>query len=158
MSTNKDITFNQVLDFWFGSFDANGEVIAAKKKRWWNKDPKFDAQVTLKFSQAVLAADQGEFDHWQESAKGRLGLIILLDQFPRHIWRGQPQSFAYVDRVLKICQAGIEVGQDKELNLVERQFFYLPLMHSESLSVQEQSLVKYQDLVDDAPPHRKKNL
>lgn len=90
-----------------------------------------------KYSTLHRKAALGELSTWQESSKGVLGLIIVLDQLSRNIYRGQRDAFAYDGLALDYCLTGLELGMDKQLEIVERLFFYHPLMHSESLSCQQ---------------------
>ena len=76
-------------------------------------------------------------DHWAATARGRLALILLLDQFPRHLYRGRAEAFASDRHALTVALTGIDAGLDRRLDTVERVFFYLPLEHAEDLAVQD---------------------
>ena len=96
-------------------------------------------------------------DGWKTTARGRLALIILLDQFSRNLHRGTEAAFASDAEALQLCLKGIELGLDSELSIVERAFFYMPLQHAEVASAQEKSVQVFEVLeatCDDAiRPH-----
>jgi uncharacterized protein (DUF924 family) len=89
---------------------------------------------------------------WADSPRRRLSLIILLDQFPRQIWRGTAQAFAHDDDALALTLSGMQSAADGALNIVERLFFYMPLEHAESTDVQDESVSAYRRLVAETPP------
>ena len=136
----------QVLDFWFDG-DMPGK---AQIKRWWYKDPDADADIAARFSDLVTEVHQHLGDKWSETAEGRLAAIICLDQFPRNIFRDQPQSFYYDEKALELCRQGIDVGAYHELPLLWQSFFFMPLMHSEALSDQNDCVEWFTRLVDQA--------
>ena len=137
-----------VLDFWFGSFDAAGLADAAHQARWWKKDPAFDAELRQRFGAEVLAAAAGKRDLWLVTPRGRLAVVILLDQCSRNIFRDTPAMFAQDARALAIACDGLERGDDRDLQTDERAFLYLPLMHSESLADQERCVILFAALRD----------
>ena len=105
--------------------------------------PELDARVRERFGTLVAAARRGELDGWAASPRGRLALILVLDQFPRHVFRGKAEAFASDGQAQALTRDGIETGMDEALTLVERQFFYLPLMHAEDREVQAESVERY---------------
>jgi uncharacterized protein (DUF924 family) len=129
--------FEDVLQFWFGTLDAQGSADAFHAQRWWKADPQFDREIRERFASEHDAVARGERDHWLDSPRGRLAFIIVLDQFSRNMFRGTGRMFAYDTRALEVALDGIEGGMDRDLRHAERQFFYMPLMHSEQLPVQE---------------------
>jgi uncharacterized protein (DUF924 family) len=122
--------------FWFGDIK-NGRSASIKQELWYGADPKTDNDITEKYAALHQKAADGDLIHWQKSAKGVLGLVIVLDQLSRNIYRGQSDAFGYDGLALDYCLNGLELGMDKKLEIVERLFFYHPLMHSESLSCQQ---------------------
>ncbi|MCD6054917.1 MAG: hypothetical protein K0Q96_2109 [Rubrobacteraceae bacterium] len=92
-------------------------------------------------------------DHWADTPRGRLALIIVLDQFSRHIYRGSPLSYSQDEKALKLALEGIDLGMDRELKPVERNFFWLPLGHSENLALHERSVKHAEEEVANAPPN-----
>ncbi len=76
---------------------------------------------------------------------------MLLDQFPRNVYRGTARAFAQDDKALSLAVSGMQLGADAALDPLERMFFYMPLMHAESLAVQEESVAAFRRLLDEAP-------
>jgi uncharacterized protein (DUF924 family) len=110
-----------------------------------------DELIRSAFQGLVERAGRGELASWADSPRRRLSLIILLDQFPRHIYRGTPQAFAYDAEALALTLSGMQSAADGALNIVERLFFYMPLQHAESTEVQDASVSAYRRLVDESP-------
>lgn len=139
-----------ILDFWFSP-----EV----SQNWFNRSDELDARIRLKFTEAHAKADAGELDSWLDTPQGALAVIILLDQFSRNMFRGSPKSFASDKKALKIAKDALAKGFDKSLNDQEKQFLYLPFMHSENMADQDQSVALYEKLgnataLDFAHQHR----
>ena len=140
-----------VLEFWFGPLQA-GVATAAYRKRWFTPDPVFDRSVAAQFGELLDAAAAGELTAWLDDARGRLAFIIVTDQFSRQIHRGSARAFATDALALKAARDGIERGHDRQLQLDERTFFYLPFEHSEASSDQDTSVALFTALRDQAPP------
>jgi uncharacterized protein (DUF924 family) len=143
---------NRIIDYWFGGVERDIHRLPQQSQRWFNGGAAVDAYVTEHFQAYVEPAAQGELESWKQTPLGFLALIIVLDQFPRHIYRHQPQAFAYDAIALSLCLEGIETGIDQSLPCIQRKFFYLPLQHAESLPIQEQSVAYYATLATEAPP------
>lgn len=109
----------------------------AGPKRWFAKDEAFDDAIRLKFEATHHAAARGEYDHWIETAEGALALLILLDQFPRNLYRNSPHAFATDPLARRVARAAIERGHDRATERALRGFFYLPFEHSEDLGDQD---------------------
>ncbi|MBY5992628.1 DUF924 family protein [Ferrimonas balearica] len=127
---------DQVLDFWFGTLDEQGLPVEPMNKLWFGASELSDAAIRQRFGQMHRQAVEGELAPWLDSSRGRLALIILLDQFSRNLFRGQAEAFAYDATALGLCKTGIEQEWDTPLPLAHKLFFYMPLQHSESLSDQ----------------------
>lgn len=140
-----------ILAFWFGPIDHEGHWSEYYAKRWFTVDPDFDENIRILFEHDIENASLGKYDHWAETAKGRLALILLFDQFPRNIYRGTPRAFSYDREALSLTMEGLHKGQDEELFPIERKFFYMPLMHAEQKEVQEKSLELFRQLMYKAP-------
>lgn len=136
-------TPDEVLEFWFPADQARAS------KLWWGKDPQLDAEIRERFGPTLRAARAGELDHWAELARGRLALIVVLDQLSRNIHRNDPEAFAADARARALTEEGLARGHDRELQAIERLFFYLPLEHSESLDDQERCIALMQALADE---------
>ena len=116
-----------VLDFWFGE---RGK----RHKRWFDKDPAFDAEIVARFS--GLHSYLAQNPVWLDPAEACLARIVSLDQFPRHLFRGKAQAFATDPLALAAARHGLARGYDRGLRPVERVFVYLPFEHSEALEDQ----------------------
>ena len=131
---------DDVHRFWFGEFDDWLECATENTERWFQRGAELDAPLREQFSALLLAAARGEIDHWIDTPRGAISLILTLDQFPRHIHRGSARAFDLDAKALQVCQIGIERRVDEQLSPVERGFFYLPMEHAEDLQVQEQGV------------------
>ena len=139
-----------VLAFWFGAPGSAAEVAGRQSKLWFGKSPANDQAVIERFATTLTAATAGQLDHWAHTPRGRLALVIVLDQFPHHVHRDQPQAFATDPQSLALSIAALESGEDRELAPIERVFLYLPLEHAESLDLQERSVSLYEQLAHEA--------
>lgn len=137
-----------VLDFWFG--DNSEKVLVEQQKKWFTADIEFDALIKKQFTMALLAGSRGELDEWELTPEGRLAFVILLDQFPRNIFRGTANAFLYDEKALSLARDGIEFKHDISLTIFQRVFLYMPYQHSESLKVQQQSIELFANLVKQA--------
>jgi len=103
----------------------------AGPQKWFAKDRRFDEAIRLRFEPVHFAAARGEYDAWQAAAEGCLALLLLLDQFPRNLWRGSPHAFATDPLARKIARQAVLADFDQEVEPDLRPFFYLPFEHSE---------------------------
>ena len=152
----KDI--DSVLKFWFGEDFAERDdaTIAGRQSGlWWGKGDATDADIRRRFEPQVRAAGAGKLDDWKEVPEGWLALILLLDQFPRNIYRNTPAMYGFDDRVRALCTEGLDAGIDTHLRLLQRVFFYLPLEHAESSGDQAWCVELMQALVRRAPHDHK---
>jgi uncharacterized protein (DUF924 family) len=123
---------SEVLLFWFGGPGERGKRL----KHWFEKDDAFDRRVRERFTGAYESALRGKLHHWRDSPYDCLALIVLLDQFPRNMFRGTPRAFAADPLALDAARHAVAHGHDRKLLPVERLFAYLPFEHSESLEDQ----------------------
>ncbi len=142
----EDDVQEEVLDFWFGALDELGMASKAVAKRWYLFDAEFDREIDALFRPLLEEAIAGELGSWRDSPRGRLALIILLDQFSRQVWRGQAKAFAQDPLAQALVEEGLSLGHDQQLAFDERHFFYMPLMHAESRSLQELSVQHFTEL------------
>lgn len=120
--------FKQVLKFWFEELEP---------KQWWGKDDDLDRDIVDRFSAVHAQASRCELFAWRKEPGGRLAEIIVLDQFSRNMFRGKPESFAYDGLALALAQEAVSLGADTLLEQAERNFLYMPYMHSESLHIHD---------------------
>jgi uncharacterized protein (DUF924 family) len=107
---------------------------AAGEKQWFRQDDAFDAALRERFLDLHEAAASGQLAEWADTADGALGLVLLLDQFPRNAFRGTPRMYATDPQARAVADAAIRAGHDRAVEEPLRQFFYLPFMHSEQLA------------------------
>jgi len=141
-----------ILHFWFGAFPTPYSADASKSDMWFKNGAAYDSEIFINFGVDYDKAINGELDHWIDSYRGRLALIILLDQFSRHIHRGTAQAFLQDEKAQTLCIDGIAAGDDARCHAVERCFFYLPLEHAEEIEKQNLSVRAFSQLVQDVPP------
>jgi uncharacterized protein (DUF924 family) len=113
---------------------------AAGADKWFKKDSAFDAEIVARFAETQRAAAAGALSHWTETAEGALALLIVLDQFPRNMFRGDARAFATDAQARTIAESAIARGFDQAVPSAERMFFYLPFEHSESMADQERCI------------------
>ncbi len=138
---------DKILDFWFGRPD---EASYGKQRSFWfTKKPKFDRELKALFLTDYEQAAAGQLDHWKESPHSCLALILLLDQFPRNMFRGTAIAFATDPQALLAAEHAVNKGFDRELLPVQRWFIYLPFEHSENLDHQHQCVELFAALRSD---------
>ncbi|MGB7216327.1 MAG: DUF924 family protein [Gammaproteobacteria bacterium] len=148
-----DDPIESLLRFWFEPPPQSREELARRFERWFNGGPALDAEIAERFGEIAQRAARGELDGLRVSARGRLALILLLDQLPRHLHRGTAAAYAQDAKALALSTEGIAEGYDRQLAVLERGFFYMPLQHAEDLDTQELSVRMFERLAaaDDAP-------
>ncbi|MDP6806065.1 MAG: DUF924 family protein [Rhodospirillales bacterium] len=135
---------DDVLDFWFGSKDAPdfGEMRAT----WFRSTAAFDAEFGARFADAHRRAGADELDDWMFSPAGCLALIILLDQYPRNVFRGTSRAYATDAKARAVARHAVDEGFDRGLNRVQRIFLYIPFEHSEDRDDQARSVALFGSL------------
>lgn len=128
--------------------DITGFWRVAGPKKWFAKNPNFDSAIQLKFEPVHYMAALGRHDKWMESAEGSLALLILLDQFPRNMWRNTGHAFATDGKARQIARHAVATGQDLEIEPALRTFCYLPFEHSEDMADQDESVRLFTALAD----------
>ena len=135
-------TSEEVLAAWFGPADA--------MRRWFVKDEAWDGELRLHFADAMRDAATGVLDDWAATPRGRLALILLLDQLPRNLGRGTAAAFASDAKALDQAKAAVARGDDRGLSDAERCFVYLPFEHAESLVEVETAVALFTRLAGEA--------
>lgn len=138
-----------VLEYWLGDASLNPANATKRKKLWYRSNSEVDDEIREKFAALYTSAVNGELNHWQANTEGSLALVILLDQFSRHLFRGKPEAFQQDDQALSIAEA---CPDPTTLPLISRAFLLHPFEHSERLEVQERSLQAFKQLSTDANP------
>ncbi|MBL8158519.1 DUF924 domain-containing protein [bacterium] len=131
----------KVLEFWFGRGGT-----PRFKRFWFEKSFATDRKIKERFGKALEQAKKGRLKAWAATPRGRLALIILLDQFSRNIFRGDARSFAADAYALRLTKEALKNREDRKLHPLERIFLYMPLMHSEKRSDQAKSVALFTKL------------
>ncbi|MEL7449339.1 MAG: DUF924 family protein [Pseudomonadota bacterium] len=142
---------DSVVDWWLGPARQDLAKLGERMPYWFGASEEMDAQISEQFGEAIVQASLGDLDDWAEEPVGRLALVLLMDQFRRNVYRGTADAFACDDLALDLCLGGIEAGMDRQLGLVERIFFFMPLQHAESEPVQHKAVETYDALASEAP-------
>jgi uncharacterized protein (DUF924 family) len=145
-------TPDSLLDFWIGEAADNAVAAKTRNTLWFKKSFATDREIAERFTETLSALAGGLAYKWAlASPRGRLAAIIAFDQFPRNIFRGTPSAFEFDARALDLCTHGILLAEDMGLRPIERQFFYMPLEHSERLTDQDLSLKAFGAALTSAP-------
>lgn len=139
-----------VLDFWFGRADEPG--FGEFRDAWFQKNDGFDAEVRDRFGDVYERAAAGELDGWREEATGCLALVIVLDQFPRNMFRGDARTHATDAKALETAGYAVDRALDRELPPLQRMFLYMPFMHSEGVEDQRRSVELFGLLAEQGGP------
>ncbi len=131
-----------IIAFWFEE---------ASPRQWYNGGEDFDHLIKERFEDAYLAAKSGLFDDWAKTAEGALALCIILDQFPRNMYRGTAEAFATDEKALGIAWQAVTDGHDAFLPPMQRAFLYLPFEHSEELDNQKRACALFGVMKDVHP-------
>ncbi|MFQ5468220.1 MAG: DUF924 family protein [Kiloniellaceae bacterium] len=148
-----------VLSFWF----AEGGDAGAFRAVWFERRPAFDAEIASRFRGAFEQAARGALDGLAATPRGSLALVLLLDQFPRNLFRGSRRAFATDAKARARARSAVARGFDRDLAPLERHFLYLPFQHSEDLADQRLSVRLFASLAstevpDDAQDHARRHL
>jgi uncharacterized protein (DUF924 family) len=155
-SNPDDPRAERVLTFWFADSLDSAEALRRRVAFWFGGDTgqevgAVDRQIEQEFRADMERAAAGEYASWSRTPRGRLALILLLDQFPRNVFRGTARAFATDPMALALVLEAMERGIDALLQPAERLFFYLPLEHAENIEAQERGVAACAALALDAP-------
>ncbi len=151
--TDEDVArIDAILAFWFKEQELSAPQIDRRMDIWFGEDPVFDAELKDKFLNDVETAAEGKLNHWASDPRGRLALILLIDQFRRNIYRNTKEAFSKDKLALKLCVEGAMEKKDKGLTPIQKVFFYMPLQHTESAKVQAKSVALYNRLAESVSP------
>ncbi|MBF2760527.1 MAG: DUF924 domain-containing protein [Ectothiorhodospiraceae bacterium AqS1] len=145
-----DIDARQVLSFWFEDTTTNVERLQTRSQVWFAGGPDFDRLCAEGLGPALEDAAEGKIDDWGATPRGRLALVILLDQIPRNIHRASKAAFMHDPLALAHCLAAIEGDQYRPLHPIERVFLYMPMQHAEGIEIQKRSVERYMLLRSEA--------
>jgi uncharacterized protein (DUF924 family) len=150
--------FIPILQFWFGDVDELGRSDVQHSRRWFMKDEAFDREIADRFGQTYADVRGGLREAWLDDPRGRVAYVIVLDQFPRNMFRGTARAFEGDRQALAAAIEGVARHDDAALTVNERSFLYMPYMHSEEIDMQERSVALFKDLLADAPSELRGSL
>ena len=138
--------FQPLLNFWFADTVEQPDTIPGRMGFWFASNPDQDKKLEQRFGALTSQAVAGELLHWLTDPRGRLAHILVLDQWPRCLYRGKPAAFEQDNWAAALCLAGVRQKIDAQLSATERAFFYMPLQHAEDLAAQQAGVDLYQQL------------
>ena len=142
-----------VREYWLGAEPLTAEALDRRMGFWFGHEgERHDAQIRERFGALLARAAAGELRAWADGPRRRLSLILLLDQFPRHMFRGTARAFEHDEQALTLALTGMQSGADGALDLAERLFFYMPLQHAENRDAQDESVAAFRRLLGEVPP------
>lgn len=128
----------EVLEYWFGPPESPDH--GQRREMWFKEGRSIDAEIRDRFLALHQDAAAGRLDHWRDEARACLALILVLDQFPRHIFRDRPEAYASDRRALATAKHALAAGYGHERPVIELGFIYLPFSHAEDISAQRRSV------------------
>ncbi len=146
-----DPGYSAILDFWFDGALNNSDAAVARLSTWFKQSDDFDAKIADRFAHLPQAARLGRLNHWPQSCEGTLAMILVLDQFPRNLYRNTARAFAYDHAALKIANQLVGEITFRDLHPVEQAFALLPFEHSEMLDDQVRAVKLYEVLAAQTP-------
>jgi uncharacterized protein (DUF924 family) len=141
--------FEEILTFWFGAPRDDKDYYDEWNSHWFTPNPSLDQEVRDRFTEDYQQAAARQLVDWRMEPQPGLALVLLLDQFPRNMFRGKPQAFATDALAREVATHLIQAGVDRQLLPVERAFVYMPFMHSEALADQHASVALFQQLAQE---------
>lgn len=142
--------FAQVLRFWLGAHPLDEAAMQSVQAQWFQKNEAFDREIAQRFGLTIEAARAGQLDAWAARADGWLALLIVLDQFGRNVFRGQPGAFSADAKAVDMTLQGLARGLDQAVPPMARIFCYLPLEHAEDSALQMRSVALFRVLASDS--------
>jgi len=136
----------EVLDFWFADSLTNPNNLAKRHAIWFMGGSDVDRLITEKFGTLPDAALAGDLQHWTTDTRNALALVLVLDQFPRNIYRNTTRAFYYDAAALDLAVKIIDESSNLDLHPIEQSFLFLPLEHSETIDDQTRAVRLYQTL------------
>lgn len=142
-----------VREFWFGTGPLTPAALDRRMDFWFGAEgARHDEQIRTRFGGLLERAAAGTLSGWADGPRRRLSLILVLDQFPRHMFRGTARAYEYDAQALALTLSGMQSGADAALDFAERLFFYMPLQHAESRDAQDESVAAFRRLLGELPP------
>lgn len=146
------LAIEDVLYFWFGTPVQQAAEQLEKFRRWYLGSAELDAEIQERFGALIEAALAGQLEHWRASWRGRLALILLLDQFTRNVFRGTPRAYSGDRAALALALEALDDGSWLAHSQEEQLFVMMPLVHAEDLTLQERAVELASGLLERSPP------
>jgi len=146
MKRMNDPKIKEVLQFWFAEPELDGPSLDNRMDCWFGNNADFDNELAMRFTGLTEQALAGDLDAWIETPHGMLALVLLLEQFPRRIYKDQPEAYRGDRKALKLCERGVSTDTYRKLNALQQLFFFMPLQRAESIKVQQTSVKIYNAL------------
>lgn len=153
-------TSHDVLQFWFAGLNADqsAESQGDTMKRWFAGGREVDREIRERFAETLEQAIRGELDSWADTPRGRLALIVLLDQFSRNVFRDTARAYAQDASALKLAVAGYDRHEDVNMSVFERLFFNMPYVHTEDIAMQNLAVAHCETMLAQANTPAEKHL
>ena len=146
----------EVREYWFGTQPLTPPALERRMEFWFGAQSEGrDAEISARFGALLERAAAGKLAGWADGPRRRLSLILVLDQFPRNMFRGTARAFDYDAQALALSLSGLQSAADGALDFTERLFFYMPLQHAESEDAQDESVAAFRRLLGEVPPELK---
>jgi uncharacterized protein (DUF924 family) len=142
---------DEILDFWFGDALASPEQLDTRSELWFSQNDEFDRQVRRRFGSLPEQAMRAELNAWRGEASSALALVLVVDQFPRNLYRRSARAFEFDPLAREVALESIAGGFDEVLHPLQASFLYLPLEHAEDIGLQERSVQLFEGLAARAP-------
>lgn len=147
-----ELSPDDVHSYWFAGTENDARASAERMSFWFQGSDATDAEVRAKFAAHIQPAADGDYSHWGRNARECLSLIILLDQFPRNVYRGKAMAFDFDALALGLTIVGVKMGYLDELSPIEQVFFLMPYQHVEDIERQRDGIKLYEAVTEAAPP------
>lgn len=151
-SAEDQARIDKILGLWFEERELTAPQIDARMDVWFGEDPELDERIRKDFEDEIRDASEMRLGHWRATPRGRLALIIVIDQFRRNVYRNTAAAFSHDKLALKLCIEGIVQQVDRDLTPIERVFMYMPMQHTEMLNVQKKSVLVFSALAKRVSP------
>lgn len=141
----------EIIEYYFGGSHDDPTAMEACLARWFEVDRALDAEVAERYGDVVESALEGGFESWRDDPHDCLALILLLDQFPRNVYRGQPRVYAGDERAREVTGSALDAGWAQQHASIPSIFFYMPFEHAEDLALQDRCVAGYEAIHAAAP-------
>ena len=144
-------TAEELHRFWFDGCLDDPAAAGKRSAMWFGSSRELDERIRTQFEPTIHAAARGELASWESAASSAVSLVIVLDQFPRNVYRNTAQAFAFDERALSVTRRAIAAGHLGQLSVPERAFLLMPYQHVEDLAMQREGVALFAQLCADAP-------